>query len=356
MNQKTIVLMDGLNFYTRFQKDMNSFWDLKGFCERIEKTVNDFRFYDVRIFIDACRHTPEAIKKHKTRMEQKVIKDEYSLPPFKETLLGDAFKKCGLLVYYSYQADNDDTMAYHAQKYGAAILSKDQDFFRYLDTTFPIYSDFKVKKKQLRWIPSIRNEKKTITKRVLLEQVSTCDSMPFFVHLYSGERIFNVPTPLLKVFGNPFLEARPLRQAIYARYNIPFIKESILLWRNGQPTWTTEIVKADATYDVLLTQPMKAIETLLPMYLHRPSTIDPLQWEKHMFGVYGVVIENIAAITGTSMLDIMMSIEYKITFRCIDCGKEDTISPTSPIYELMKKRKQKRCKKCHYLFKHHNYY
>ena len=45
-------------------------------------------------------------------------------------MIGEGFSRCGAEVRFSLEADNDDTLAAHAELDGAAILSSDQDFFR----------------------------------------------------------------------------------------------------------------------------------------------------------------------------------------------------------------------------------
>ncbi len=45
-------------------------------------------------------------------------------------LMAEVFVRSGVEVRFSYEADNDDTLAAHAQLDGAEILSSDSDFFR----------------------------------------------------------------------------------------------------------------------------------------------------------------------------------------------------------------------------------
>jgi hypothetical protein len=53
-------------------------------------------------------------------------------------------ERAGVEAFYSCEADNDDTVASHAQHDGAAILSEDKDMFRYTPRTYKVYSDFRV--------------------------------------------------------------------------------------------------------------------------------------------------------------------------------------------------------------------
>jgi hypothetical protein len=59
-------------------------------------------------------------------------------------LLGEMFTAAGAEVRYSMEADNDDTIASYAQLDGAAVLSRDRDFFRYDGSTFPLFFTFEV--------------------------------------------------------------------------------------------------------------------------------------------------------------------------------------------------------------------
>lgn len=56
-------------------------------------------------------------------------------------IIGDFFKKNKIEVHYSIE-DNDDTIAYYAIQDGAAVLSKDKDFWRYIPELPCIYRDF----------------------------------------------------------------------------------------------------------------------------------------------------------------------------------------------------------------------
>ncbi len=92
-------------------------------------------------FIDDGIQTKETMKKWRSRREQKVKSCKQQVPPCLAVIYGDMLKQLGVPVFYSV-VDNDDTMAAYAQNNFANILSGDKDFFRYLDSTFPIYSDF----------------------------------------------------------------------------------------------------------------------------------------------------------------------------------------------------------------------
>ena len=71
------------------------------------------------------------------------------MPQGSNALLGMMLSRAGVEVVYSAEADNDDTIASHAQADGAAILSQDKDMFRYNGRKYTVYSEFAVTEGQL---------------------------------------------------------------------------------------------------------------------------------------------------------------------------------------------------------------
>lgn len=91
--------------------------------------------YDIEIFIDDEIATEESFKKWQGRMEREVEEERKDVPYCFKVIIGDMFKNMDVKVHYS-SIDNDDTLAAYAYHDNAAILSNDQDFFRYF-----IYTD-----------------------------------------------------------------------------------------------------------------------------------------------------------------------------------------------------------------------
>jgi hypothetical protein len=358
------ILLDGLNYYTRTQMSQKSHWDLENFINRVEQIVHAFRNsdYDLRVFIDATRLTSEAQNKQTTRTARRIVKEDYEYPPFKETLLGDAFKLFGVPVYYSFEADNDDTIAAYAQKYNASVLSQDQDFFRYLDRNFHIYDDYTIRKGcvKLQNATERIKEGKRISKRKILEPPATCATMPFFALAARQFRIFTSPSPLLKQLGNPFVETRCLRQALYSQYGIVSVTEVIPIWSDGNVQWLSEVVYPDAKHIHLLTEPELAMRTILAKYLLRPHGIDNKVWSHHLFGVYSTLYECTAAFTSTSLLSLLrpLALEHMknrdpdvFHYECLDCRTALQVIETDVMYQRIKHSKTRRCKRCHWKFK-----
>ena len=103
MSKKPLLYVDGLNFFRKAFPQALDWWNLKQFLTNVRMMVKRLEKYDLKVFIDASRVTPEARTKWKSRHETRIRKGKAS-PPFKETLLGDAFRICNVPVFYSYGA------------------------------------------------------------------------------------------------------------------------------------------------------------------------------------------------------------------------------------------------------------
>lgn len=93
------------------------------------------------MFIDGGYGSAEAIWKYKERQSKYVKWATRSVPYNVKQIIGDAFKRCNVEVHYSIE-DNDDTLASFAFQDQAAILSRDNDFWRYQPLPIKIYKDF----------------------------------------------------------------------------------------------------------------------------------------------------------------------------------------------------------------------
>ena len=65
------------------------------------------------------------------------------------------FRKLGVPVRYSYEADNDDTIMACAVAYNGSVLSSDRDMFRYQydGPRVEVFSDFYLDKGKLVLVP-----------------------------------------------------------------------------------------------------------------------------------------------------------------------------------------------------------
>lgn len=197
------------------------------------------------------------------------------------------FETQGCEVFYSCDADCDDTLASYAAADGADILSQDNDFFRYVGAPYSVFSGFRIEKGALRLTPHTGGSSKQRNKSALQLRVPppACVApgvVPFLttllrLHLYRR----GTPTPLVRALGrNPHATARPLRRALYARVLPPSaasIREVFPTWDStrGCVEWTDEQVapfsqSADAADHrkwtaLLLGPPSAAFAELFPL-------------------------------------------------------------------------------------------
>jgi hypothetical protein len=122
-------------------------WNMTRSMNRVKNfitTVKNSGYENISVFIDDKVITSEALEKTQKRRVKEILQGYKNVPYGTSTLLGDMFKECDVDVYYSHEADNDDTIAYFAQRDGADILSGDKDMFRYIGYTYTIYKSFKI--------------------------------------------------------------------------------------------------------------------------------------------------------------------------------------------------------------------
>ncbi|KAI8897751.1 hypothetical protein BC833DRAFT_649335 [Globomyces pollinis-pini] len=350
-----LVYMDGLNFISKlFGGDM-SYWDLPSFQTNVTRLVNVFRSNHVElvVFIDASRFTKEAIYKYQSRRERDIVSNTPRLH-YKETLLGDAFRKNDIPVLYSHGADNDDTIAAFAQQDGAAILSQDQDYFRYNGRTFPIYQGYTKKKGVLQLIPGKLNTKRFTSKRNIIPIPDTIIHSPSLADIKFGFYRGNADTPLLKIFGNPNIAARPLRLALYSKLGIHSpITEIFPIWVDDKVEWTDDIVQADPTLIDLLSNPEQAVTQLMSAFLIRPSDIQDSIWENHIFGLYAVIFNICAMATNgqksllSYLINFRPSPSFVYTFKCCICHESSGLTQKQVTFFNEKRYKYpKRCFTC----------
>ena len=296
------IFMDGLNFSARFLPSKGRSFALKNFTSRVQTAVSAFRNsgYELVVFIDANRISREANHKYCSRHEQNIRSGKMNFIPFGELMLGGLFEKFGVPVLYSFDHDNDDTLAVYAQHFNALVLSGDQDFFRYQGSSFRICKDFTIKSNKITLIDSSLNPKKCIKARDLLPELpKVIFHNPCISSLEAGMFRKGIVTPLIKEIGNPVIGAKPLRAAMYARLGYKKIKEVLPFWNGTDVEWTNDDVYGDPAFDYYLTHPIEARDSFLSQYLKRPEGIEDKLWEKHVFGVNGTVAEICCVFKGT---------------------------------------------------------
>lgn len=294
MEQK-LLYIDIMNYASKFININN--WDLKYTYNKIKKFVIFSRKsgITIKVFIDAGIETHEGMKKWKKRRENEIITEKKNMPQSMSVLLGDIFRKFNIEVYYSYDKDNDDTIAFYANKDNANILSQDKDFFRYQNFKYIVYKNFYYKNNKLILTKHEDCYTKS-SKRLIKECPKLLNEEPSLVYLKSKHiYIRGTVTPLVKYMGNPHITIRPLRQALYYHLNInELIYEEFPIWDNinNKVSWKIEYVKSNDKYKYLLDKPEDALEEFFPIKkLIKPSNVDNIKWNKHLFGIKTLVFE-----------------------------------------------------------------
>ncbi|KAJ3271007.1 hypothetical protein HDV01_007157 [Terramyces sp. JEL0728] len=287
------LYIDGLNFKRRFWREGTNPWNLKQVHLQISRFVQACKNREIEtvVFLDATRHTKEAIRKHRQRYALQLRKASFALPAGSTLIYGEIFKSLGVTVLYSSGADNDDTLAAFAQRDGAAVLSRDQDFFRYNDRNFEIYSDFSFKKGQLILKKAEFNEKRDISKRDIIDIPKVIENLPQFADLPKFIKLSPI-TPLAKYFEmNQSVAYRPLRQALYHKFGVSSVEERYVdVDSEGNSTWIEEVVSSDPAFTHLLMKPDIAVKKFMGDYLKKIDC-DPHQWALHEFGIYLAIYE-----------------------------------------------------------------
>jgi len=262
-----------LNYGRTFFKCTGEKWDTPQVAmKRVFKFVDAAKKsgWLIEAFIDAATVTNEAINKWKSRREKEVKNEERAMPQGCQSLLGDMFKRAGVRVHYSLEADCDDTIVSYAYATGAAVLSKYSDMFRY-NCKLEIYSVFNYSKGFLVLIPPKIQTRKLSTSRreIISPPPATFDRNPGFIQLdHSRQYIRGSPSPLTRQFGNLHLTVRPLRQAAYHRLGVKeSIKEEFPIWSESEQkvVWKLEEVSSDDRFGFSIRETTRSTEFFLSL-------------------------------------------------------------------------------------------
>ncbi|KAG0287898.1 hypothetical protein BGZ96_008262, partial [Linnemannia gamsii] len=282
-----LVYVDGMNYSDRFFT-VGDHWCFREARDNISKMVKHARESNIvlKVFLDAYIETDEAILKWRSRREKEVRDRIRNMPQAMNVLLGEMFTMAGVVVAYSVDADNDDTLASHAHHDRAAVMSRDKDFLRYNGSSYRIYEDFSYKHEYLHLIPRrstyLRPE---ITKRDIHKPKPVVRSTdPGFVTL-PDFYLRGSPSPLTRDCGNLHITVRSLRQAYYASLGIKTpVREEFPTYRTSDDdegvVWLKENVLPSDEYNDLLKSPEKAYEHYFGT-LVRPSGVSNRDWDNH---------------------------------------------------------------------------
>jgi hypothetical protein len=212
------------------------------------------------------------------------------MPQSCNVLLGDMFRKLGVEVRYSHEADNDDTIIAHAYAKQACILSGDHDMFRY-DYDGPrisVFEDFQIKNGKLILLTH-QNPTSTASRRPIISPPPQTKSK---MHDWTYSRVYlrGSPSPLTRNLGNLHLMLRPLRQAVYHQFQIS-VKETFPVWNGTGVSWDESMVAPDPTLLELLSKnPLEVVKHFFTS-LTRPDDFTVDDWHNHLWAVHAVVFE-----------------------------------------------------------------
>jgi len=306
--QPKLLYMDALNYGSKIFGRNGDHWLIEKAVSKIRKLVKAATNsgWKLKVFIDAAIKTNETMKKWRGRREEEVRKECRAVAQGMNTLLGDAFRENGVEVLYSVEADNDDTLAAHASQDGAAILSGDQDFFRYRGLTCPIYCGYEIKGNKLILTLQQKNDKYVSKRNIISPPPKTTHKDPSLVDLVHGRYMKGAPSSLVKRMGNIHVVCRPLRQALYWRRGVKTpIVEIFPVWKDEQVFWLNDEVLPDEKLNHLLDLPEEALEALFPkVSLIKPDEVSVQDWENHLFSIHAVVFE--LCVLGGNMSEISL--------------------------------------------------
>ena len=324
---KTLLYLDALNYTTYFIPLHD--WSCTRALARMDEFVQAASRSGVKLraFIDESTNSDEASEKWRSRREKEVKTGTRMVPQGATVLMGDMLKMCGAEVCYSMEADNDDTLAFHAHADGASILSNDKDMFRYIGATYTVYSSFAVRNGQLHLTKHHLHEPDSSPKRGPSKRpIGPPPAVQTEVHhVQSGVYLRGAPSPLVRELGfNPHGVVAPLRHTMYSilNYSGPITEE----WPEwdaveNKVRWVvhTDIyppTRPDPALVELLHNSDAAVAAFFPNEVYAPiypprRSIRKDDWQKHVFSVRSVVYELcvMANRSGPTLLDLWLQFE-----------------------------------------------
>lgn len=361
---KTTIFLDGSNFFQKFypglskKNDPPNHWNLNAPYKKVRRFVRAIRRsgYDLFVFFDAEHMSYETIHKWTKRREADVRKEWNTLPAKAGYLLGMYFRWCKVPVHYSFEADNDDTIAAYAQYYQGVVLSADRDFFRYRNREYDVYSDFIVTSSEtIRLIPHKIEKRKTgCGLRDILdylpETLGENHTKNLIKTSWHQDIRMGCPTQMVKTLGNPYLALRPLRQAIYYKFWIKEKKEYIPFWNEefDKVEWDITVVNENKKYFNLLKKPFEALEKIFMISkMEKPMNCSYKKWTNHIFSICVLTFDICSMIYDRSedaFYDMLEEAKYKyqhlLSIENLKNKKEEIHKKTTEI-KRRKRRKRK---------------
>jgi hypothetical protein len=250
MEERKKLYVDGLNFSTNFGF-VKKAWNIEAPTREIEHFVKACRAanWEPTIFIDAGIESIEAMEKWLTRREKEVLEAVRDVPQALSCLMGDIFRKFDVVVHYSpWNVDNDDCLAFFAQRDGAAVLSNDIDFARYRGKTYEQFGAFNIVEDKIVLKPKKIDERKLPQPRNLPTfPPKMIKNYPGFVYLKEkGTYYRGSPSFATKFYGNLHGYVTNLRHILYNRLGLDHVDEK---WPEYIEPIVPEVVWVETEYN-----------------------------------------------------------------------------------------------------------
>jgi hypothetical protein len=296
------LYVDALNFSREFGFT-TKLWNIEHAVKCITKFVTATRqgMVEVTVFIDAGIGTEEGSGKWRSRREVDVQTERRGVPQGTNVLVGDIFRSLGVPVFYSGPGqDLDDCLACYATVDGAAILSNDGDYFRYIGRTYVQYGKFKFDANgDLLLNRRSQNKYKEAPqpRRLFKSKPEMLSADPSLVSLKSNKLYLRgAPSPLVKLCGNPHRKATLLRCALYARLGVTEkVREEWPEWDESKKAviWYNKEVEPNDSELALFDQTPGELFARFFGSEERPKVADleDWEWENHLFACKAVVYE-----------------------------------------------------------------
>jgi len=319
--KKKPLHVDILNYSTLFF-DCKNHWNVSKAEKKIRKFVDRCRNtgYEPIVFIDGCNITEEAQNKWKQRREKEVKSGKRNVPQNLNLLFHNIFKENNVKVHFSFEADNDDTLAAYASQTKGYVVSQDRDFLRYYDASYSIFTSFHYQRNNKIFFEKQTHQypKYGVDYRELIFPLpkTTNKWQDFMIHPTENQDNLlyrrGAPSSLVKYFGNPHVNVKELRRALYHKLGIDKnIIENFPHWnfKTNEFEWYKEITTPNSIYEHLLYKPFEAVDYFF-RDLTKPNHISKEDWNNHLYAINIVVFELCSIALDCSLLSILKQSKY----------------------------------------------
>lgn len=330
----TNLYIDGNNI-TRTFFSYQDYWNFYKGKNEVKKFINNCRnsYYEPIFIFDGIRLTSETINKWKSRRKENTIKMNCTNLPFSNFMLYEVLLMLNVNCFFSLEADCDHTLASYANyNYGMSnksiILSKDRDYYRYIDRNFEIVTDFKYKNNQIFFYnASLHKKRKDGVSQLEIiypPPKVTTDWLEILTKYENGVYYHqrSSPTNLTRYFDNPNIHLKDLRNSVFLYLGIPegsIIEELFPSWNFKYNEFKWHIEKYELKYDQksnnLLNEcdVLKIISLFFPeidvrddiFYNKYSEIIDNKSWSNHVFAVVSSILFLYSIISGIPLIELM---------------------------------------------------